>query len=192
MGEILTLAAALALGLPLPLTAIMILWVNLVTDGACTIPLGIEPRQGDVLSDPPRPPTEGVLTLPVVRRIALLAPIMAAGTLGLFALGWGDLARARTVAFTTLAAFQWFQALNARTSRGSVLRVGLFSNPWIWAGIGAAVVLQLLVLYTPLGWTLFGTVPLGMREWALILPVCASILLFDEVLKALGVHGQRR
>ena len=193
LGEILTLAAALVLGLPLPLTAIMILWVNLVTDGACTIPLGIEPRHRDVLRDPPRPPKEGVLTDRVVRRIALLAPVMAAGTLGLFALTlqWGDTARAMTVAFTVLAAFQWFQALNARTSRGSVLRVGLFSNRWLWAGIGAAVVLQLLVIYTPLGWTLFGTVPLGGREWLLILPVAASILLLDEVLKVLGVHGKQ-
>ena len=193
IGEIITLTAALLLGMPLPLTAIMILWINLVTDGACTIPLGIEPKHRDVLQQPPRPTREGVLNLPVVRRMFLLAPVMAVGTLGLFAyeLRAGTFEHAMTVAFTTLAAFQWFQALNARSTRLSVLSVGLFSNRWLWAGIGLAVALQLLVVYTPLGQTLFGTVPLTGADWLRIVPVAASILVVDEVLKALGVHGKR-
>jgi len=193
LGEIITLVAALLLGLPLPLTAIMILWINLVTDGACTIPLGIEPKHRDVLKQPPRPPREGVLNLTVIRRMLLLAPVMAAGTLGLFAhaLRTGTLAHAMTVAFATLAAVQWFQALNARSTRFSVFAVGLFTNRWLWAGIGLAVILQLLVIYTPFGQRLFGTVPLTWRDWLRILPVAASILVVDEILKAFGVHGRR-
>ncbi len=193
IGEIITLTAALIIGLPLPLTAIMILWINLVTDGACTIPLGIEPMHRDVLDQPPRPPGEGVVTMPVLRRMLLLAPVMAIGTLGLFAyaLNAGTVEHAMTMAFTTLAAFQWFQALNARSSRLSVLAVGVFSNRWLWAGIGVAVALQLLVVYTPLGHELFGTVSLTWADWLRIVPVAASILLIDEVLKRLGVHGSR-
>ncbi len=193
IGEIITLTAALAMGMPLPLTAIMILWVNLVTDGACTIPLGIEPMHWDVLKQPPRPPGEGVLTVPVVRRMLLLAPVMAVGTLGLFAyeLRAGTSEHAMTVAFTTLAAFQWFQALNARSTRLSVLAVGVLSNRWLWAGLSLAVALQVVVVYTPLGHELFGTVPLAGEDWLRIVPVAASILIFDEVLKALGVHGKR-
>ncbi len=193
LGEILTLTAALVVGLPLPLTAIMILWINLVTDGACTIPLGIEPKHRDVLLGPPRPPREGVLHLPVVRRMALLAPVMAAGTLGLFAheLRTGTVEHAMTVAFAVLAAFQWFQALNARSSRLSVLSVGLFTNRALWIGISVAVALQLLVIYTPVGRTMFGTVPLTAVDWVKILAVGGSILLVDEALKALGVHGKR-
>ncbi|MFO7907871.1 MAG: HAD-IC family P-type ATPase, partial [Pirellulaceae bacterium] len=85
LGEILTLVAALLIGLPLPLTAVMILWINLVTDGACTIPLGIEPRHRDVLKQPPRAPGGGVLNWTLLRRMVILAPVMALGTLGLFA-----------------------------------------------------------------------------------------------------------
>jgi len=194
IGEIITLTAALIIGLPLPLTAIMILWINLVTDGACTIPLGIEPMHRDVLDQPPRPPSEGVVTMPVLRRMLLLAPVMAIGTLGLFAyaLNGGTVEHAMTVAFTTLAAFQWFQALNARSSRLSVLAIGVFSNRWLWAGIGVAVALQLLVVYTPLGHELFGTVPLAWADWLRIVPVAASIVLFDEFFKALGIHVPRR
>ena len=84
LGEILTFMAALAFGLGLPLTAVMVLWVNLVTDGACTIPLGVEPAHKDILKRPPRDPKEFILNRVVLVRMALLTPIMAAGTLGLF------------------------------------------------------------------------------------------------------------
>ncbi len=191
LGEVITLAAALVIGLPLPLTAIMILWINLVTDGACTVPLGVEPKHWDVLKQPPRPPTAGLLGMKLIRRMLILAPLMAAGTLGLFAyeLYAGSAKHAQTVAFTTLAAFQWFHALNARTNYVSILSVGLMSNLWLWLGIGAAIVLQLLVVYTPFGQLLFGTEPLGALDWLLIVAVSSLILIVDEILKRLKVHG---
>ncbi len=192
LGEIITLATALMIGLPLPLTAVMILWINLITDGACTIPLGIEPMHRDVLKQPPRDPDAHILDWVLLRRMLMLAPIMAVGTLGLFAynLNGGDEAYAMTVAFTTLAAFQWFQSLNARTSRMSVLSVGLFSNPWLWFGICLAAVLQVLAVHTGFGQSVFKTVPLTLSDWGAILAVSSSILIVDEILKALGVHGR--
>ncbi len=192
LGEILTLAAALVIGLPLPLTAIMILWINLVTDGACTIPLGLEPGHWDVLKQPPRSPTAGVLDVPLIRRMVLLAPIMAAGTLGLFAyeLTIGSEQHAQTMAFTTLAAFQWFQAFNARSSKVSSFSIGLFTNRWLWLGVGTAIALQVLVVYTPAGQLLFGTEALTGIDWLLVVGVASSILVFDELLKRLGVHGR--
>ena len=103
---------------------------------------------------------------------------------------WNNYAKhAQTVAFTTLAAFQWFHALNARTNYVSILSVGLMSNLWLWLGIGAAIVLQLLVVYTPFGQLLFGTEPLGALDWLLIVAVSSLILIVDEVLKRLKVHG---
>jgi P-type Ca2+ transporter type 2C len=192
LGEIITLAVALLIGLPLPLTAVMILWINLVTDGACTIPLGIEPMHRDVLKQPPRAPNASILDRILLRRMFILAPLMALGTLGLFAysLNNGGEARAMTIAFTTLAAFQWFHGLNARTSRVSIFSVGLFSNPWLWFGIGLAAVLQVLAVHTVFGQSVFKTVPLSLADWAAVLAVSSSILLVDEILKALGVHGR--
>jgi len=192
LGEIITLAAALMIGLPLPLTAVMILWINLVTDGACTIPLGIEPMHRDVLKQPPRDPGTGVLDRVLLRRMLILAPIMAIGTLGLFAhtLKSGNETYAMTVAFTTLAAFQWFHALNARTSRVSVFTAGLFSNAWLWLGIGLAVVLQVLAVQTGFGQSVLKTAPLSLADWGVILAVSSSILVVDEILKALGVHDR--
>jgi Ca2+-transporting ATPase len=192
LGEILTLAGALMIGLELPLTAAMILWVNLVTDGACTIPLGVEPRHANVLRHPPRAPDASILDRGTVTRMVMLTPLMAIGTLGLFwyELQNGSIAHAQTIAFTTLAAFQWWQALNARSRSESVFRVGLFSNRWLLMGLGTAALLQLGVVHTPLGQRLFGTVSLTAVDWLLILVVSSSVWVVDEVRKALGLLSE--
>ncbi len=191
MGEIVTLLGALALGFELPLTAVMILWVNLVTDGACTVPLGVEPPHGDVLDRPPRDPGAPILDWGLLRRIGILALVMAVGSLGLF---WyrsanGPLDHARTVAFATMAAFQWFQAFNARSRYQSVFKIGFWRNPWVLTGLGAAVILQVLVVHTGPGQLLFGTTHLTVIDWLLVLLVSSSIWIADEMLKLLNVHG---
>jgi Ca2+-transporting ATPase len=191
-GELLTLGAALVLGLELPLTAVMILWVNMITSSACTVPLGVEPRHSDVLREKPRGSGENLINKPLLRRLAILAPIMAIGTLGLFhytRMG-ESLAKAQTVAFSAMVAFEWFQALNARSQYQSVFSIGLASNRWLLLGLGVAIALQVLVVHTPPGQWLFHTTHLGVLDWLLIMLVASSIWIADEVLKRLGVHGR--
>ncbi len=192
LGEILTLVGALVIGLDLPMTAVMILWINLVTDGACTVPLGVEPRHSDVLKHPPRDPNAFIVDRLVALRMALLIPIMAVGTLGLFwyATQNGGLDYARTVAFTTMAAFQWFQAFNARSNYQSIFSIGVFGNRWLLMGVGMAVLLQLVAVHTPVGQMLLGTTGLLWTDWLLIILVSSSIWLSDEILKLLGVYGK--
>ena len=192
VGEVLTLITALLLGLPLPVTAVMILWINLLTDGVSTVPLGIEPRHNDVLERPPRRPEEGILNKVTLRRILLLAPVMAAGVILVYHayLDVGQ-AYARTMAFTTLAAFQWFQALNARSTTKSIFQVGLLSNRWLCVGLSLAVILQLGTVYLEIGRSLFGTVALGLEDWFYALLAGSSILVVDEVLKLFKVHEDK-
>ncbi|MHB9110440.1 MAG: cation-translocating P-type ATPase [Armatimonadota bacterium] len=186
LGEIITLTTTLVVGLPLPLTAVMILWVNLVTDGFCTTPLGVEPGHRDVLRQPPRSRDAGVIDLALLRQMLVFAVLMAAGTLGLF---WQDLragetfAHAQTVAFTTLVAFQWFHAFNARSRRNSLFSIGIFTNSWLLAGIAAAVLLQVLVIYVRPIQVLFRTAPLTLADWGWILLVSSSIFILDELRK---------
>jgi len=188
LGEILTLAGALMLGLDLPLTAVMILWVNLITDGTCTVPMGVEPLHADVLKQPPRDPKENIMNKAMYLRMSLLTPIMAFGTLLMF---WifsqsdvpAQVAKAQTVAFTTLVAFQWFQALNARSEHQSVLKIGFFSNRWLIVGIAIAIVLQIFAVQTPLGHRLFRTEYLSLGEWLWILLVSSSIFIVEEARK---------
>jgi Ca2+-transporting ATPase len=193
-GEVLTLFAALVLGFQLPVTAVMILWINLVTDGTTTIPLGLEPKHGDVLRRPPRPRDSGVLDRSTIGRIAMLATVSATGTLSLFA--WSsqtkDLQHAQTIAFTTLVAFEWFKTLTYRSSTDSLFSVGLFSNHWLVAALGFAMSLHLAAIYTPLGQLAFGTVPLSAWEWLTIGLVASTALVADEVRKFLKRRQAQR
>ncbi len=192
VGEILTLITALVIGLDLPLTAVMILWVNLVTDGACTIPIGIEPGHWEVLKAPPRDPKEPIVHGRLWMRIFLLTPIMAAGTLGLFWFGQqsGNIDYARTMAFCTMVAFQWFQAFNARSEQQSVFSIGMFTNKAVLLGMGIAIALQILVVHTPIGNILFGTTRLKLMDWIIIVLVAATIWLADEIFKLLKFYGK--
>ncbi|MHB9131828.1 MAG: cation-translocating P-type ATPase [Armatimonadota bacterium] len=185
LDEIITITVALVIGLPLPLTAIMILWVNLVTDGVLTTPLGVEPQHQDVLQQPPRPTTAGLIDRSVLIRMAFLSPLMALGTLLLFTyeLGNRDFAHAQTVAFCTLVAFQWFQAFNARSHRSSLFTIGIFTNRWLIASIFIAVLLQLLVIYWPPAQLVFSTAPLSLADWGRILAVASSVFVMDELRK---------
>ncbi|MFO7638065.1 MAG: HAD-IC family P-type ATPase [bacterium] len=187
-GEMMTFAACILFGLDMPLTAVMVLWVNLVTDGACTIPLGLEPGHGNALAAPPRSPRERLVNRPMTRRIAMLALTMAAVTTLQFALDRrvNSVEHARTIAFTTLAAFQWFQAFALRSSRSSIFRLRFAGNRALLLGVGIAVVLQVLVIHTPVGPMVFGTVPLSAGDWLRVLALSSSVLVVDEIRKLYG------
>jgi Ca2+-transporting ATPase len=188
VGELFTWTAAILAGIPLPVVAVQILWINLVTDGVCTIPLGLEPKHRNVLEDPPRRARAGIVYGGMLLRIAFVALLMAAGTFLLFKweLPRVGLEEARTIAFCALVAFQWVNALNARSDQQSFFTLGLFTNRWLLGGIGLAVLLQLIIVYVPLFQGLFYTVPLGLDDWVIILLASASIFVAEELRKALA------
>jgi P-type Ca2+ transporter type 2C len=186
LGELFTWAIVLLAGLPLPVAAVQILWINLVTDGACVTPLGIEPKHGDVMNRPPQNPKSGILHSGMLYRMIFLSLIMAGGTVGLFhwQLQTSGLDQARTIAFCTVVSFQWFNALNSRSTHLSVFKIGFFSNRWLMAGLPIAIALQLLVIYTPSLQDLFHTVPLSASQWGILIGVSASVWVLEEIRKA--------
>jgi Ca2+-transporting ATPase len=180
-------------GVALPLLATQILWINLVTDGAPALALGVDPAEGGLMQQPPRPIGEGVLTPRMWRGIVLVGAIMAVGTLfvldaslpGGFVQGSGDLRYAQTMAFTTLMLFQTFNVLNARSDEQSAF-VGLFANRWLWAANAGSIGLQLLVVYVPFLQRAFGTVALDVLDWGVCTAVASSVLWLREIDKLLG------
>jgi Ca2+-transporting ATPase len=201
-GEVMTMflgvVLAAPLGLPveegrivLPLLATQILWINLVTDGAPALALGLDPADKGLMEQPPRPPGEGVLTGRMWRGIVFVGVIMAAGTLfvldaslpGGLVDGSNDLRHAQTMAFTTLMLFQLFNVVNARSDDQSAF-VGLFTNGWLWAAMGLSLVLQFVVVYVPVLQQAFGTVGLGLRDWWRCIAVASSVLWLREAGKA--------
>jgi Ca2+-transporting ATPase len=187
-GELLTWIASIVSGIAFPLVAVQILLTNMITDGVCTIPLALEPKQGDVLQEPPRHSKAGIIYSGMLLRIVFIAVLMALAVFFVFRwqLSEVGLDKARTIAFSILVAAQWFNALNARSEQRSLFRVGLFKNRWLLGGIGLAVLIQVAVIYLPLLQGVFYTVPLGIRDWALVLLVSSSVLVAEEIRKAVA------
>ena len=176
----------------LPLLATQLLWINLVTDGAPALALGIDPPDAGVMDRPPRPAGEGVLTPRMWRGILFVGVIMGAGTLlvldaslpGGLIDGSGTLPHAQSMAFTTLMLFQSFNVLNARSDERSAF-VRLFTNAWLWVALGLSVVLQVMVTYVPALQRAFGTVALTAADWLTCVAVASVVLWLREANKAI-------
>jgi Ca2+-transporting ATPase len=190
MGELMTWASVILLGLPLPVMAVQILWINLVTDGACVTPLGVEPKHSDVMDKPPQNPKSGIIYSGMLYRMMFLGAIMAAGTVVLFSqqLKSLSLEQAQTMAFCSIVAFQWFNALNARSSHLSVFRIGPFSNRWLLIGLPVAFALQIMVIYVPALQALFHTVPLEGYQWGIAIGIASSVFIVEEIRKLVAPH----
>jgi len=187
IGEDLTLMTTLAL-LPvpgLPITPVQILWVNLVTDGILDVTIALEPKEGDVMEEPPRRPDTRIINREILINVAYVAVFMAAGTLWAFtrAQRSGSVPYAQTVAFTTLAMFQVFNSLNCRSRDKSVFRLGLFSNRYLIGAIALSVVLQLAAQTVPFMQAALGTVRLSWVDWRFIVLISGSIFAADEMRK---------
>ena len=196
IGEDLTLLSALAFlpGTDLLISPVQILWVNLVTDGLLDITIALEPKEGDVMNEPPRPPGAHIVDREMMRNIVYVALFMAAGTLGLFAYvrGNSEPPRAQTVAFTTLAMFQVFNALNCRSRDTSVFQLGLFANRYLVGAVLLSILLQIAANRLPFMQTALGTVSLTLMDWAMIVLVSSSIFVADEVRKAVASKLRNR
>ena len=187
IGEVMTmffgvlLAPAIGLeagesGVVLPLLATQLLWINLVTDGAPALALGVDPMDPELMDRPPRSRSEGVITRQMWLGIVLVGAVMAAGTLFVLA-RYG-----RTMAFTTLMLYQLFNVFNARSDEASAFR-GLFSNAWLWAGVGLSLAAHVAVIYTPFLQQAFSTAPLGAGDWLVCAAVASSALWVREASK---------
>ena len=177
----------------LPLLATQILWINLVTDGAPALALGVDPADEGLMRQQPRPRDEAVITGRMWRGILFVGAIMAVGTLyvldaampGGFVEGTGSLRYGQSMAFTTLMMFQLFNTLEARSDERSAF-VGLFSNRWLWGAIALSIALQLIVLGVPVLQQAFGTVALDARDWLRCTLVASSVLWIREATKLVG------
>jgi Ca2+-transporting ATPase len=186
-------------GLFLPLLAVQLLWINLITDGPPALALGIDPKDPDVMYRLPRARGTGVLTTEDWWRLAGIGAVMMVGTIlvldayypgglfTLFAQGTGpnaaDEAYARTMAFTTLMMFQLFNVYNCRSTHRSALS-GLLENKWLIGAVALSLLTHVLVIYVPALQQAFHTVPLTLNDWLITTAVAASLLVGMELVKA--------
>ncbi len=189
MTELLVIFIAVLVGIDLPLTALMVFFINLVTSELPAIGLGMEKPTEDIMHQKPRSPKEGILNEYVLLRITELLPLTVLGTIILFMWEWvikkGGMPKAQTFAFATIILFELFHALNAKSWRKTLISKDIFSNIYVLGGIFLAGILTIAVIYTPFLQTIFGTVPLGLAEWIPIVVVSSSILFYREIQKTI-------
>jgi P-type Ca2+ transporter type 2C len=184
LGEILVIFMAIIIGWPLPLIAIQILWVNLLTDGLPGLALGMDPHSKELMKRPPRKRGEKIISRDVTENIIIVGAVMMVGTLFLFYHYGLDSMKANSVAFTTLVMFQLFNVL---TYRAKNFWIELKNSKYLVGSVIITVILQILVLYTPLSLA-FKTIPLGLVDWLKIIPVSFSLYVILEARKMLINH----
>jgi Ca2+-transporting ATPase len=186
MGEILIIFIGTLLGWPPVLTAIQLLWLNLVTDGAPALALGSEKGDPDIMQYPPRPPDEPIINRSMLTGIIVQTIAISAATLSAFAIGRGiDLDLAETMAFVTLSVSELLRAYTARSENVTVFKIGVFSNPMMNWAVLASLALIIAVVYVPFLQPIFNTTAIDPIHWLMILPLILLPSIVAELSKVL-------
>jgi Ca2+-transporting ATPase len=187
IGEVLIVLIAMLAWQELPLIAIQILWINLITDGLPPMALSVEPPDKALMLQPPRRQDEGIITKRVLFYGLAVGALIALQALLIFRWSLDDagLLKARTMVFTLIVISMMFNAFNWRSERLSLLNIGIFSNSTLLYAVGSTILLQLLVIYAPMLNGPFKTVPLGLVDWAIIMILASTTLMFVEAAKFL-------
>ena len=191
IGEIGLISGASVMGLPLPLSAVQILYINLATDGLPALALAVDPPEPDLMRRRPRDPRSGIFTRPVVTLMLIGGFWSALVNVGLFA--WAStsgrsLEEARTMTFVTLVLIEFFKAYAFRSDRHSVFRRP-FANKWLNTAILWELLLLSAIVYLPLFHAPFGTFSLPLRDWSIAVPLAFTVLPVLELAKWLHRRG---
>jgi Ca2+-transporting ATPase len=194
-SEIMLMLAVTLVGWPAPLLAIQILWINLITDGLPALALGVEPAERDIMTRPPRPAREPIITrrsgLIILLHGLLLAAAGVAGYLFTYTRDSNSLPVARTVTFCTIALAQLFYAVSCRSPRWTWPQLGAFTNIYVAGAMLLGLILQIaLATISPLR-HLFKLAPLSLHQWLLIFLLALTPVTIIEVGKLIAAHHRR-
>jgi len=184
VAEDITIVSSLAIGAPLPMLPIQLLYLNLVTDTFNGVALAMEPTHEDVLKVPPRPKKERILNKDLIPFLVLMAVLMALGTIPLFLHYLPEgLDKARTMAFVSMSMFQLFNVFNMRSIKKSLFKIGVFTNKWANLAVIGSFLLLLAVLYFPFLQQIFQFVAITFKEILLIILIASSVFVAGEIYK---------
>jgi P-type Ca2+ transporter type 2C len=183
MAEIVIFVLSLAAGLPMPLTAVQLLWLNLVTNGVQDVGLAVEGGEPDTLTRPPRSPREPILDRRLMSMIIAAGLFMGSVSFVVFyqaiALGWGT-AEAQNLTLLLLVLFENVHALNCRSERASLFSLPLKANPFlIWAVIGAQA-LHIAAMHIPVLNGVLNIQPVAVETWIAVAVLAATLAVLME------------
>jgi Ca2+-transporting ATPase len=179
-------AFATLLGLPAPLNAMQILWINIIMDGPPAQSLGVEAVDEDIVRLPPRKRDAPVVSRELLQNAILSAFVVSCGTLWVYSglmLDGEVTRRDTTMTFTTFVLFDLFNALSCRSQSKSIFEVGFLSNPTFLIAVGLSLIGQLLVIYFPPLQSIFHTESIGFYDMFSIVVLCSSVFWLDELRK---------
>ena len=183
-GEVWAIFLAPFFGLPIPLLAIHILWINLVTDGLPGLALASEPADANIMNRPPRNPKQNIFAGGMARHILWVGLLMGLVTIGMQA--WaiqGENSHWQTMAFTVLCFSQMGHVIAIRSDRESIFKIGVFSNKPMLGALVITVALQLMIIYTPFFNNVFKTLPLTFNEIAITIAISSIVFWAVEIEK---------
>ena len=208
MAEVMIIFLATLAGLPMPLTVIQLLWLNLLTDGAPALALAMEKGDPDIMDRPPRPKTESIIHGPMKSGIVIQTIVQTAAVLTAFVIGlywtivdqlpggqnmlsvvlqydWRgvDVQTAETMAFVTLSLCELFRAYTVRSERTSVFKLGVFSNKYMQIAVLVSITLTLLVVLVPFLQPIFNTHMPSAQEWVIIVVLATLPAIVEEITK---------
>lgn len=189
IDEVVILLLALLCGYPLPLAAVQILWINIVTEGAVTVNLIMEGLEGDEMRRQPTPMNEQLITGPMLQRLLLMVITSVVAVFGFFV--WRQasgvpFALVQTETFTLIAVTQWFNVLNCRSATQSAISLDVLRNRWLVGGLILGNALHLLVIYNASMNRIFHTVPIPLADVFLLGLIGSSVLWIEELRKWLA------
>jgi Ca2+-transporting ATPase len=182
VGEIFVLGVAGLVGLPLPLLALQILWVNLTTDGLPALALGVEPPEPNLMRRPPRAADEPVFTTGMYLAISGMGLIMFFGLLPVFYVYWQaeGVTKGQTMVLVSMILFELLRAFSCRSMQFTIVQLGFFSNRWLVLANLSSALLMVAVIYIPSWATAFHTVSIGLSDWGVALGVGGAGFLVVE------------
>lgn len=173
----------------MPILPVQLLWINMATSLLLGLTLAFEPREKDIMSRPPRNPSDPILTRSLILRIAMVSLIMLAGGFSLFA--WEgsrgmNLPERRTLMVNTIVTVEMFYLLNCRSLTKPLASIGLLSNPWALIGLAAMAGMQAMFTYAPFMNRLFHSAPLDLQTWLEIVGLGGLVFILVELKKWLA------
>lgn len=184
-GELLGLIINVLLTGIAPLVPVQILWINLITGGLMSIPLGFEPKNGREMKCPPRDPSSKIIFKGMVYRIAYIALLLGLSSFLIFhtSIQSSSLQHARTMVLTGIVSFEWIMAFQYRSDEIPIHRIGFFKNNWLILAISVALLFHLIIVYTPQISPYFYTVPLSFKDWIFVIFPGVLIFLIESLRK---------
>lgn len=195
LDEVIVLLLALLCGYPLPLAAVQILWINIVTEGSVTVNLIMESLEGDEMKRPPTPPEEPLITRLMLTRMMLMVSSSVVAVFGFFV--WRQTTGVpfqlvQTETFTLMAVCQWFNVLNCRSATKTVFSFDVLKNRWLVGGLLLGNLLHFLVIYAEPMNRIFHTVPIPLADFFLLGLIGSSVLWAEEIRKLISRIQLRR